>query len=81
MQGLDTGAAFEDGLTSKDAGSVADVLVALLDSLPEPVIPWRMHAVCAEVADRDAAFEVRTHRVLVGRGLTRRRSCWRTCRR
>ncbi|KZV85961.1 DNase I-like protein [Exidia glandulosa HHB12029] len=57
-EGLDTGEAFEDNLKPTDAKSVADVLVALLDSLPEPVIPWSVQAQCAEVADRDAAFEL-----------------------
>ncbi|THH21414.1 hypothetical protein EW146_g123 [Bondarzewia mesenterica] len=44
--------------TEAFAHAVATVLLALLDSLPEPVIPFSLHARCAEVSSRDEAFEV-----------------------
>ncbi|THH19550.1 hypothetical protein EW146_g1630, partial [Bondarzewia mesenterica] len=44
--------------TEAFAHAVATVLLALLDSLPEPVIPFSLHARCAEVSSRDEAFEM-----------------------
>jgi inositol polyphosphate 5-phosphatase INPP5B/F len=38
--------------------AVAQTLLQLLDSLPEPVIPVSLYARCAQVTSRDEAFEV-----------------------
>ncbi|EJD47455.1 DNase I-like protein [Auricularia subglabra TFB-10046 SS5] len=57
-EALDTGASFEDQVTEKDAQSVADVLLALFDSLPEPVMPWSLQPRCTQVFTRDDAFEL-----------------------
>ncbi|KAI0311975.1 Endonuclease/exonuclease/phosphatase [Amylostereum chailletii] len=40
------------------AHAVATTLLALLDSLTEPVIPTALHARCADVQSREAAFEM-----------------------
>ncbi|KAI0305102.1 hypothetical protein B0F90DRAFT_1156163 [Multifurca ochricompacta] len=40
------------------ARTVAAVLLAFLDSLPEPVVPLSLHQRCAEVTSRDVAFEM-----------------------
>ncbi|KAH9007789.1 hypothetical protein EDB84DRAFT_1600158, partial [Lactarius hengduanensis] len=63
---LDTGADLPPCPTTKaphtvDAGyarTVAAVLLAFLDSLPESVVPPSLHQRCCEVTSRDAAFEV-----------------------
>ena len=41
------------------ARTIAAVLLAFLDSLPESVVPPSLHQRCCEVTNRDAAFEVR----------------------
>ncbi|KAJ3554943.1 hypothetical protein NM688_g2841 [Phlebia brevispora] len=38
--------------------SVAQALLELLDSLPEPVVPCAVHAACMRVSNRDEAFEL-----------------------
>ncbi|KAI0258569.1 Endonuclease/exonuclease/phosphatase [Gloeopeniophorella convolvens] len=40
------------------ARGVASALLAFLRALPDPVIPTALHARCAEVDSRDAAFEI-----------------------
>lgn len=42
--------------------AVAHALIALLDSLPEPIIPFSLHTRCATVNDREEALEVCPHR-------------------
>lgn len=66
---MDTGADLE-GFKAKDesldqaayAHAVAHTLIALLDSLPEPIIPFSLHTRCAAVNDREEALEVRLRR-------------------
>ncbi|KAH9041294.1 hypothetical protein EDB85DRAFT_1470023 [Lactarius pseudohatsudake] len=65
-ESLDTGADLPPCPTTKaphtvDAGhacTVAAVLLAFLDSLPESVIPPSLYQRCCEVTSRDAAFEM-----------------------
>ncbi|KAH9020036.1 Endonuclease/exonuclease/phosphatase [Lactarius pseudohatsudake] len=65
-ESLDTGADLPPCPTTKaphtvDAGyarTVAAVLLAFLDSLPESVVPPSLHQQCCEVTGRDAAFEM-----------------------
>lgn len=62
MQCLDTGDEFP--LEGPDAdrralvAAFASTLVALLNSLIEPVVPARFHAQCLQARDKDEAFEV-----------------------
>ena len=39
--------------------AIGTTLLDLLDNLVEPVIPFALHARCAGIVDREAAFEVR----------------------
>ncbi|KAH9000715.1 DNase I-like protein [Lactarius hatsudake] len=65
-ESLDTGADLPPCPTTKaphtvDAGyarTVAAVLLAFLDSLPESVVPPSLHQRCCDVTSRDAAFEM-----------------------
>ncbi|KIM82825.1 hypothetical protein PILCRDRAFT_457561 [Piloderma croceum F 1598] len=56
---LDTGADFPKVMKDDPrlALAVAQTLLQLLDSLPEPVIPVSLYARCAQVTSRDEAFE------------------------
>ncbi|EIM92905.1 DNase I-like protein [Stereum hirsutum FP-91666 SS1] len=62
---LDTGADL-GGLKARDespdqaayAHAVAHTLIALLDSLPEPIVPFSLHTRCAAVNDREEALEL-----------------------
>ena len=61
MKCLDTGAEFVfDGSYNGAciAQAVAESLVQLLASLPEPVVPIALHSECARASSRDEAFEV-----------------------
>ncbi|KAF8558670.1 DNase I-like protein [Imleria badia] len=59
---LDTGDEFPsegpDGDHSALAAVFTSTLVALLDSLIEPVVPASLHAECLQASDKDEAFEV-----------------------
>ncbi|KAH7096955.1 DNase I-like protein [Auriculariales sp. MPI-PUGE-AT-0066] len=55
---LDIGSRLEDSLSSSDASSVADTLLDMLDSLPSPVVPLFAHAQCAQIYNREDAFEL-----------------------
>ncbi|TFY66027.1 hypothetical protein EVG20_g5062 [Dentipellis fragilis] len=57
---LDTDSPFPDSASTKSefAHAIATALLALLDSLVEPVIPYDLHARCASVVSKDDAFEM-----------------------
>src|SRR5687767_4243013 len=57
-QALDTSTKLDDVVNPNDAPSVANVLISFLDSIPKALIPSTEHARCAQVTDREDAFEV-----------------------
>ena len=68
LQCLDTGADFPKNFEddSRLALAFARTLLQLLASLSEPIIPVSLHARCAQVTSRDAAFEVRRQQLHCG---------------
>ncbi|KAA1474554.1 DNase I-like protein [Dentipellis sp. KUC8613] len=57
---LDTDSPFPDFASTKSqfAHAIATALLALLDSLVDPVIPYGLHSRCATVISKDDAFEM-----------------------
>lgn len=66
IQCLDTGDEFPYTSKSEDPDlkvAFASVLLGLLESLPDSIIPASLHNRCVEMTSRDEAFEVR-HSIL-----------------
>ena len=60
-QSLDSGADFPSHSEEQKHAfqlSVAQCLLQLLDSLPEPIVPFSAQSGCLKAASRDEAFEV-----------------------